>query len=157
VIALSDQLVQADGKTYRSSINHAITAENVEPVGEAILDMVDRVWAAHPEAYGFMMSDYFATREGPVVYDPGLRPTANTATALAAHRARKLTGRHFMTCLLPLPTGKEGLTFAGFACRAGALVEPESLVTRGRALMPWGWNPIQGFGMIIAIAEDQAA
>ncbi len=22
--------------------------------------------------------------------------------------------------------------------------------------MPWGWNPIQGFGMMIAIAEDHA-
>ncbi len=27
VIALTDQIVEADGKTYRSSINHAITTE----------------------------------------------------------------------------------------------------------------------------------
>jgi len=157
VVALSDQLVEADGKTYRSSVNHAILAENVEPVGAAILDMVDRVWARHPEAFGFLMSDYFATSEGPIIYDPGLRPTGNTATALAAHLARKITGRHFMTKLLPLPTGREGLNFAGFARRAGALVDPQSLATGGRALMPWGWNPRQGFGMIIAIAPDQAA
>lgn len=156
VVALSDQLVEADGKTYRSSINHAITPENVEPVGAAILDMVDHVWAKHPEAFGFMMSDYFATKTGPVIYDPGLRPTGNTATALAGHLARKLTGRHFTTSLLPFPTGKAGLSFEGFARRAGALVEPHNLVTEGRALMPWGWNPIQGFGMLIVIAEDQA-
>src|SRR6185369_11260501 len=28
VVALSDQLVEADGKTYRSSVNHAITASS---------------------------------------------------------------------------------------------------------------------------------
>jgi hypothetical protein len=157
VVALSDQIVEADGKTYRSSLNHAITAEAVEPVGGAILDMVDHVWARHPEAFGFMMSDYFATPAGPVLYDPGLRPTGNTATALAAHLARKITGRHFTTSLLPLATGRAGLTFGDFARRAGALVDPENLATNRRALMPWGWNPVQGFGMIIAIAEDQAA
>lgn len=157
VVALTDQLVEDDGKTYRSSINHAITAENVERVGAAILDIVDHVWARDPRAFGFLMSDYFDTAEGPVVYDPGLRPTGNTATALAAHLARKLTGRHFTTSLLPLPTNRPGLTFADFARRAGALADPENLVREGRALMPWGWNPIQGFGMIIAVAEEQAA
>ena len=35
VVALTDQLVEADGKTYRSSINHPITAETVEHVGAA--------------------------------------------------------------------------------------------------------------------------
>ncbi|MFT3770341.1 MAG: hypothetical protein QM820_33355 [Minicystis sp.] len=157
VIALTDQLVEADGKTYRSSINHAITAETVEPVGAAILDIVDRVWARHPEAFGFLMSDYFDTARGPVIYDPGLRPTGNTATAMAAHLGRKLTGRHVTTSLVPLPTGRAGLTFADFVRRTSGLCEPESIVKNGRALMPWGWNPIQGFGMVIAIAEDQAA
>ncbi|APR79148.1 Hypothetical protein A7982_04495 [Minicystis rosea] len=156
VIALTDQLVEADGKTYRSSINHAITRETVEPVGAAILDLVDRIWARAPEAFGFLMSDYFDTKEGPVVYDPGLRPTGNTATAMAAHLGRKLTGRHVTTSLVPLPTGRAGLTFADFARRAGGLCEPESIAREGRALMPWGWNPIQGFGMMIAMAEDQA-
>lgn len=157
VVALTDQLVEADGKTYRSSINHAITPENIAPVGAAILDIVDHVWARHPDAFGFLMSDYFDTAHGPVIYDPGLRPTGNTATALAAHLGRKLTGRRFTTSLLPLPTGRAGLTFADFEKRAGGLVEPENLVREGRALMPWGWNPIQGFGMIIAVAEEQAA
>jgi hypothetical protein len=157
VVALTDQLVEADGKTYRSSINHAITAENVAPVGAAILDLADRVWARHPQAFGFLMSDYFATASGPVIYDPGLRPTGNTATAMAAHLGRKLTGRPVTTSLVPLPTGVEGLTFADFARRAGGLCEPESIVATGRALLPWGWNAIQGFGMIIAVAPDQAA
>jgi hypothetical protein len=157
VVALTDQLVEADGKTYRSSINHPITRETVEPVGEAILDLVDRIRGRHPEAFGFLMSDYFATARGPVLYDPGLRPTGNTATALAAHLARKLTGRHLTTSLIPLPTGCPGLTFAGFARRAGPLVDPENIRREGRALMPWGWNPIQGFGMLIAVADDEVS
>jgi hypothetical protein len=35
-------------------------------------------------------------------------------------------------------------------------VDPENIRREGRALMPWGWNPIQGFGMLIAIARDEA-
>ncbi|MCC6522995.1 MAG: hypothetical protein IT373_10070 [Polyangiaceae bacterium] len=157
VVALSDQLVEADGKTYRSSVNHAITRATVEPVGAAILDMVDHIWARHPEAFGFLMSDYFQTAAGPVIYDPGLRPTGNTATAMAAHLARKLTDRDFATCLLPLPTERPGLTFEAFARRAGVLVDPENLKVDGRALLPWGWNPVQGFGLVIAVAPEQAA
>ena len=157
VVALSDQLVEADGKTYRSSRNHPIIAKNVEPVGAAILDMVDHIRARHPEAFGFLMADYFATEQGPVIYDPGLRPTGNTATALAAQLARKLTGRPYAASLLPLNTGRPGLTFADFARRAGPLVDPENIPRERRALMPWGWNPIQGFGMVIAVAEDQDA
>ncbi len=157
VVALTDQLVEADGKTYRSSINHPITAETVAPIGPAILDMVEHVRARHPEAFGFMMSDYFDTAEGPVLYDPGIRPTGNTATALALHFARKLTGRFLTTSLIPIREGRAGTTFGDFAGRAGRLVEPENIVREGRALMPWGWNHLQGTGMIIAIAESPEA
>jgi hypothetical protein len=157
VVAITDQLVEADGKTYRSSINHPIERATVEPVGAAILDMVDRIWARHPDAFGFLMSDFFQTARGPVIYDPGLRPTGNTATAMAAHLARKLTGRHFVTSLLPLPTGRAGLDFAGFCRVAGDLVELDNLAREGRGLVPWGWNAIQGFGMLIAMAESEAA
>jgi hypothetical protein len=155
VIALTDQLVQDDGKTYLSSVNHAITAENVAPVGAAILDLADHVWARHPDAFGFLMADYFATDRGPVVYDPGFRPTGNTATAMAAHLARKITGRHFTSKLVPLPTRVGGLTYAEFCKRVGPLADPTHLGSSGRAVLPWGWNPIQGFGMIIAVAEDR--
>lgn len=157
VVALSDQFVEADGKTYRSSVNHPITAENVEPVGAAILDMVDRIWAAHPNAFGFLMSDYFQTSSGPIIYDPGIRPTGNTATAMAAHLARSLTGSFFATSLVPFPTKKPNFGFGEFASRAPDLFRPESLRTKRRAVMPWGWNKIQGFGMLIAIAESEAA
>lgn len=156
VVALSDQLVEADGKTYRSSVNHPITAETVEPVGAAILDMVDHIWERHPEAFGFLMSDYFQTERGPVLYDPGIRPTGNTATAMAGHLARAVTGRFHATSLVPFPTGEAGLSFGEFARRAPELFRPESLPSRKIAAMPWGWNRVQGFGMLIAIAEDSA-
>lgn len=157
VVALSDQFVEADGKTYRSSVNHPITAENVEPVGAAILDMVDRIWAAHPQAFGFLMSDYFQTSGGPIIYDPGIRPTGNTATAMAAHLARSITGRFFATSLVPFPTKRPNLGFGEFSARSPELFRPSSLLSKQRAVMPWGWNKIQGFGMLIAIAESEAA
>ncbi len=157
VIALSDQIVEPDGKTYRSSINHPITKDTVAPVGEAILDMVDRIWARFPDAFGFLMSDYFQTASGPVIYDPGIRPTGNTATAMAAHLARSLTGRFFATSLVPLPTNNPGLPWTGFVKKQPGLFSPESLVKEGRAVMPWGWNRIQGFGMLVAIAETEEA
>jgi hypothetical protein len=157
VVALTDQLVEADGKTYKASINHPITAATVEPVGRAILDMVGRIWARAPEAFGFLMCDYFQTDEGPVLYDPGLRPTGNTATAMVFHLARKLTGRDSFTSLIHLRTGVQGLTFAQFRERAGGLLEPETLRRTGRGVLPWGWNDLQGFGVLIGVADDEAA
>jgi hypothetical protein len=157
VVALTDQLVEADGKTYKASINHPITADNLEQVGPAILDMVDRVWARFPRAFGFLMSDYFETEQGPVLFDPGIRPTGNTATALAFHLARKLTGADAFASLFTVATRVDGLTFEGFLRVAGRLADPESLLRDGRCVLPWGWNAIQGFGMLIGIAPDQAA
>lgn len=157
VVALTDQLVEDDGKTYKASINHPITAENLEVIGPAILDMVDRVWARFPQAFGFLMSDYFETDRGPIIFDPGIRPTGNTATALAFHLARKLTGADAFASLFGVPTRVEGLTFEQFLQVVGPLAEPENLVREGRCLLPWGWNPHQGFGMLIGVSRDEAS
>ncbi|MFN7134840.1 MAG: hypothetical protein ACK4N5_22360, partial [Myxococcales bacterium] len=51
VVAVTDQLVEDDGKTYRASVNHPINVETLDHVGPAILDMVERVRARHPEAF----------------------------------------------------------------------------------------------------------
>ena len=154
---MTDQLVEDDGKTYRASINHPITAENLEHIGPAILDMVDRVWARFPHAFGILMSDYFETDTGPIIFDPGIRPTGNTATALAFHLARKLTGADAFASLFQVPTGVEGLTFEQFVKVIGPLAEPDNLVREGRVVFPWGWNPLQGFGMLIGVAPDEAS
>jgi len=154
VVALSNQLVEDDGKTYKSSVNNPIEVATVEPVGAAILDMVDRVWAKHPEAFGFLMCDYFETNERPVLYDPGFRPTGNTATALAAHFIQKHAGRFLMTALVPLPTGQPGFSWGDFEAAVGNLSSIDGLRERGRMVVPWGWNAIQGMGMVITAARD---
>ncbi|MFN7132289.1 MAG: hypothetical protein ACK4N5_09405, partial [Myxococcales bacterium] len=155
-VAVTDQLVEDDGKTYRASVNHPINVETLDHVGPAILDMVDRVRARHPEAFGFLMSDYFQTDDGVVIYDPGIRPTGNTATALAFHLARKLTGRDMKVGMIHLRTGRNGLKFASLAQAAGALVDPENIRREGIGILPWGWNDVVGFGVLIAIAPDDA-
>lgn len=156
IVALTDQLVEADGKTYRASINHPITPETTDHIGAVILDMVDRVWARHPEAFGFLMCDYFQTDDGPVIYDPGIRPTGNTATAMAFHLARKITGRDMFVSLMHLRTQIPGLKFQRFRERVGRLCDPGNLRREGRAVFPWGWNDVVGFGAIIGVAGDEA-
>jgi hypothetical protein len=157
VAAVTDQLVEADGKTYKGSVNYPITAANVEKVGPAMLDMVDRIRARHPDAFGFLMCDYFETDDGVVIYDPGLRPTGNTATAMALHFARKLTGEDLFVSNFHLRSGVNGLKFADFAERMGALVDPEELARTRTGVLPWGWNDILGFGVLIGVAPDEGS
>ncbi|MBL8684811.1 MAG: hypothetical protein JNK05_36885 [Myxococcales bacterium] len=156
VVAITDQLVEADGKTYKASINHAITADNVRHAGPMIVDMVARVRERYPDAFGFLMCDYFETDTGVVAFDPGIRPTGNTATAMAAHLGRALTGRHPSTTLLHLRSGIENFTYERFVEKIGALADMDNLRRDGRAVLPWGWNHLQGFGVLICIADNQA-
>jgi hypothetical protein len=158
VIALTDQLVEADGKTYRGSVNHPINAANLERVGPVILDMVGRIWRRHPEAFGFLMCDFFESPEGEItVYDPGIRPSGNTATAMANLLAHGLSGRSLYTSNFELATGQPGLTFARLAAALGDLTRPETIAARGEAVLPWGWNAVQGRGILIGVAPDAEA
>lgn len=155
IVALTDQLVEADGKTYRGSINHPITAVRAERIGPVILDMVDRIWSRHPDAFGFLMCDYFERPDGITIYDPGIRPTGNTATAMALHLAAKLTGHmdHYVSNM-HLRTEVRGLSFGRFAAAAGELLSLEHLARTGVGVLPWGWNDVAGFGVLIGIAPD---
>lgn len=155
VVAITDQLVEADGKTYKASINHPITAENVAHAGPMIVDMVARVRARYPSAFGFLMCDYFETETGVVAFDPGIRPTGNTATVMAAHLGRSITGHDVCTTLLHLRSGIERFSYETFASRIGRLADPDNLRSEGRAVLPWGWNHLQGFGVLICIARNQ--
>lgn len=155
VVAITDQLVEADGKTYKASINHAITAENVRHAGPMIVDMVARVRARYPSAFGFLMCDYFETDTGVVAFDPGIRPTGNTATVLASHLGRSLTGEHMATSLLHLRSGIKDFAYETFVSKIGRLADPENLQREGRAVLPWGWNHLQGFGVLICVARNQ--
>ena len=157
VVGLSDQFVEADGKTYKGSVNYPVAAETLEPVGPVIVDMVARIWRRFPEAFGFLMCDFFETPDGErTVYDPGIRPTGNTPTAMVSLFAQKLVGQHMFVSNFFLDTGKRGLRFSDLVARTGPLTEPENLAREGLAVFPWGWNPILGQGILIGVAPDQA-
>jgi|GEM_PF-1990761 len=158
VITITDQLVEADGKTYKGSVNYPPTRANLEGVGPVIVDMVERVRARHPEVFGVLMCDYFETPDGRIViYDPGVRPTGNTATAMAELFAKKLTGRDLYSSIFHLRTGVDGLRWADFVAEVGPLADPAELARTGVGVLPWGWNDVVGFGVIIGVAPDAAA
>jgi hypothetical protein len=156
VLAITNQLVEADGKTYRGSQNFPPTAARLERVGPVILDMVRRVWARFPEAFGFLMCDYFETPEGEiVVFDPGLRPSGNTASAMVFLLARLLSGRTMFVESFPWDTGRPGFPFEGVVERLGSLGDPENLAREDRAVLPWGWNVALGRGILIGAATEE--
>jgi hypothetical protein len=157
VIALTDQLVEDDGKTYKSSINYTITADSMATVGPVIVDMVTRIRARVPDAFGFLMCDFFEDGERITIYDPGIRPTGNTATAMVVHFSRMLAGRDLYVQNFNIDTRTPGYQFGEFCTRMGSLVEPESIATEHHGILPWGWNHVTGLGALIGVAPDQAA
>lgn len=157
VIALTDQFVEDDGKTYKSSVNYPITAESLATVGPVIVDMVTRIRERTPDAFGFLMCDFFQDGERITIYDPGIRPTGNTATAMVLHFSRMLAGCDLYVQNFNVDTRTPGYQFGEFCTRMGRLVEPESIARDHRAVLPWGWNHVTGNGALIGVAPSQAA
>ncbi len=157
VIALTDQLVEADGKTYKSSINYPITSESMATVGPVIVDMVRRIRERAPDAFGFLMCDFFQDGEKITIYDPGIRPTGNTATAMVLHFSAMLTGRDLYVQNFHIDTQTPGYQFGEFCTRMGNLVEPDNIAKEHRGVLPWGWNHVTGFGAVIGVAPDKEA
>jgi hypothetical protein len=157
VIALSDQFVEDDGKTYKSSINYPITAESMALVGPVIVDMVKRIRERTPDVFGFLMCDFFEEDGNITVYDPGIRPTGNTATAMVLHFARMLAGCDLFVQNFSIDTRTPGYQFGEFCTRMGSLVEPENIAREHRAVLPWGWNHVTGIGALIGVAPDADA
>ena len=156
VIAITDQLVEDDGKTSKGSINYEVNAHTLERIGPVILDMVDRVWEQFPQAFGVVMCDFFESEDGTiVVYDPGIRPTGNTATAMAYHYAKKLTGHSLHVSNMHLRTQKNGFTWRDFARASGELTDPQAIARNHLGLLPWGWNDVVGFGVVIGVAPNE--
>jgi hypothetical protein len=157
VIALTDQLVEDDGKTYKSSVNYPITADSMAIVGPVIVDMVARIRGRFPDAFGFLMCDFFQDGEKITIYDPGIRPTGNTATAMVQHFSRMLANCDLYVQNFHLDTRTPGYQFGEFCTRMGSLVEPENIAKEHRAVLPWGWNHVTGFGALIGVAPSQAS
>jgi hypothetical protein len=157
IIALTDQLVEADGKTYKSSVNYPITAETMATVGPVIVDMVVRIRDQVPDIFGFLMCDFFQDGDEITIYDPGIRPTGNTATAMALHFSTMLSGRDLYVQNFHVDTRTPGYQFGEFCTAMGGLVEPENIATEHRGVLPWGWNHVTGFGAVIGVAPDADA
>ena len=155
VITLTDQLVEPDGITYRGSVNYAANRETLENVGPVIIDMVSRIRALHPDAFGILMCDFFEMADGKLVaYDPGIRPTGNTATAMAALLARSIAGESLHVSNFHLRSNRKGFRFGDFVAALEGIAGPQNIARAGRAVLPWGWNDRLGFGVLIGVARD---
>jgi len=155
VLALTDQLV-AGGKVYAGSINHDITRQRVEVVGAAILDLVDRLRARCPNAVGYVMCDYFERADGSVViYDPGLRPSSNTAAALVKRWAEEATGEFVAVTNSPwFDLGDPGMPYAKVLERLGDYADPDYILEHRRGVLPRGYNHLQGRSRFIIVTPD---
>ncbi len=153
VVALTDQLVDPDGKKYRGSLNHVVTAERTEPIAPAILDLVERIHVHCPGAFGFVMCDYFEQDDGTIVtFDPGLRPSSNTGAAMVKLWVEEMAGQPAGVTNSPwFDFGQPGMTYDEIARRLGKYADPDHIVANRLGVLPRGHNPIQGKTRFIII------
>ena len=156
VVALTDQLVSPDRKKYAGSVNHVVTPERCEVVGPAILDLVERTWRHCPGARGFLMCDYFEEEDGTtVVYDPGLRPSSNTAAAMVKLWIEEAAGASATVVNSPwFDFGEPGLPYGEVVGRLGRHADPDTIVDRRLGVLPRGHNHIQGKSRFIVITPE---
>lgn len=160
IIAVTDQVV--DPKTGRDLGNrhYPITDEVVRPLTGMIKTLRENILAVCPKAFGFVMCDFIQTDngDGVAVYaiDPGLRPSASTPSAMAQLWVANSTGSYPYVrnnTLFQFPTGT---TWADFTAIAGELADPSTILTSGRGIVPFSWEPKYGTGRAITIAPNEA-
>ncbi|MBW2526727.1 MAG: hypothetical protein JRI23_21265, partial [Deltaproteobacteria bacterium] len=156
VVALTDQLVDPDGKKYAGSLNHVVTTERTAVVAEAILDLVDRIGEHCPGAFGFVMCDYFEQDEGRIVtFDPGLRPSSNTGAAMVKLWVEEAAGQSAGVTNSPwFDFGEPGITYAEIVRRLGKYADPDYIVSERLGVLPRGHNPIQGKTRFIIVTPE---
>lgn len=159
VVALTDQLVDLDGKKYRGSLNHVVTTERTEVVAPVILDLVERIRAHCPGSFGFVMCDYFEQDDSTLVtFDPGLRPSSNTGAAMVKLWVEEMAGQPAGVTNSPwFDFGEPGMTYDEIARRLGKYADPDHIVAHRLGVLPRGHNPIQGktrFIIITPTPED---
>ncbi len=157
VVALTDQLVGPDGKKYAGSINHDVTAKRLEVVGPAILDLVDRLVGLCPDAFGFVMCDYFERPDGTVaVYDPGLRPSSNTGAAMVKCWVEEATGQFAGVANSTwFDFDEPGMPYQKVLDRLGEWADPDYILANRTGVLPRGHNPIQGKTRFLIITPGQ--
>ncbi len=153
VVALTDQLIGPDGKKYAGSINHHVTAERLEVVGPAIIDMVDRLRRICPDAVGFLMCDYFEAPGGSIaIYDPGLRPSGNTGAAMVKRWVEEATGQYAaVTMARWLDDGVPGRTWAEIERILAPYTDPDFICANRLGALPRGHNHLQGKSRFIVV------
>ncbi len=153
VVALTDQLIGPDGKKYMGSINHDLTPDRLELVGPAILDLADRLRQLCPQVMGFVMCDYFERPDGSVaVYDPGLRPSSNTAAAMVKRWVEEATGSFAAVANSPwFDFQAPGMLYQVLLDRLGEYADLEYILEHRLGVVPRGHNPIQGKTRFIII------
>ncbi|PKL36393.1 hypothetical protein CVV38_00585 [Candidatus Peregrinibacteria bacterium HGW-Peregrinibacteria-1] len=154
VVTLSEQFVDENG-SYQSSINSPFDIHEIdERLERVIIDLADN-YRSVLKAFGFVMCDYIETAEGELkVIDPGLRPTANTATAMAKLWLEEQTGEAVYSSLHFVKTG-EFASFASFASGVDKFMSADSLVKNGHAVLPWGYNHHQGAGLFVVATSNR--
>ncbi|MCB9030719.1 MAG: hypothetical protein H6619_06665 [Deltaproteobacteria bacterium] len=159
VVALTDQLMEADGVSYGGSINHEISAERLEVVGDAIIDLVANVRQRFPEAMGFLMCDYFEDEDGRVVlFYTGLRPTGNTPGAMVRMWFEEKTGQTpTVTSFVFHAFNNPGLRYSEIAKALGELADTEQMLRSGYGVLPWGHNHVQGNSLFMLITPDRGS
>ncbi len=164
VVALTNQIIGPDKVSYAGNINLPITKERLEIIGPAIIDLVDGIKRHDPNTFGFVMCDYFELPDGRVtLFDPGLRPTGNTPSAMAKlwfeqyQPGREVTLTNFV--YFSHPTGA-GTTYDQVVKKLGSLADPEQILKTSFGVLPWGHNHIAGnslFMFLTPTAEEVPA
>ena len=157
VVALTDQLVGADGKKYAGSINHDLTTERLEVIGPAIIDLVDRLKGLCPNAVGFVMCDYFERPDHSVaIYDPGLRPSSNTGAAMVKRWIEEATGQFAGVANSTwFDFGSPGMPYEDVVERLGQYADPDYIMANRLGVLPRGHNHLQGKSRFIVITPQR--
>lgn len=157
LLTLSEQFIADDGVTYVSSINAPIFDKDISShLAVLMTNMARHIQAIDLDAFGCVMCDYFELKDGKLLaFDPGLRPTGNTATAIARLLIQEQAGSPMHSTLFCPETTKRETPFKTFIQPLGALMGPDAAAKDGCCVLPWGYNHIQGRGLFIGVAKTR--
>lgn len=158
LITISDQLVGPDGVSYAGNNNPPMCPEMITPDLQYLMtDMASRIRALFPSVFGFVMCDYFQTADHRLLaFDPGLRPTGNTATVLAKMCVEERVGHPMHSSFFVAEARGTEESFSANSARIDGILGPEAAARDGHCILPWGYNQFQGRGLWIAVSKNKS-